>query len=111
MRLSNGQTKSRKSINLLDGEPSKTDDLINSLQADLDKVTDERKEERFIWLSALMIVFDIFTFQEMQTWSGPLTIGFIQFVLLVVLGRRWQMDHIWTLTEKIINQWNGKFKN
>lgn len=84
--------------------------LSQSLQADLDNEVDSRREERFIWLIALMVMFDAYTFQDMQTWAGPLSIGIIQLVILVALGRRWQMDHIWTLTEKLVDKWDGKVK-
>ena len=67
-------------------------------------------EERWIWLVAVMVMFDAFTFQRMTTWAGPFMIGAIEFVVIVALGRLWQVDAIWTLTEKIIDKWNGKFK-
>jgi len=101
-----------KSAELLlpEDAPSKKDELIQSLQESLDREVDARREERFIWLVALMLMFDAFTFQPMTTWTGPLLIGVIQLIIVVALGRRWQMDHIWTLTEKMVDKWDGKIK-
>ncbi|MGY4752422.1 hypothetical protein ACVNHC_21395 [Pannonibacter sp. Q-1] len=90
--------------------PSKKDELIGSLQEALDKEVDRRLEERWIWLLSIMLIFDAFAFQQMSTWAGPMMIGVIQIIALVALGRKWQVDHIWTLTEKIIDKWNGTFK-
>lgn len=95
---------------LEDDEPSKKDELIESLQSSLQHEVDGRREERWIWLVALMIMFDAFTFRHMETWSGPIMIGLIQLLVVIALGRRWQMDHIWTLTEKLADKWDGKLK-
>ena len=48
-------------------------------------------------------------FSSMQTWTGPIIIGLIQLIIVIVLGRRWQMDEIWTITTKLIDKWDGKF--
>lgn len=90
--------------------PSPDYEQITSLQQELEAERDARKEERFIWLFILILVFDVFTFKEMSTWSGPLMIGIMQIILVVALGRKWSMDHIYTITELIISKWNGKIK-
>lgn len=88
--------------------PSTEDDLIDSLQSQLIDERDRRKEERFVWLVVVVLMFDAFTFQDMQTWTGPIIIGVIQLLIIVVLGRRWQVDDIWTLTTNLIDKWDGK---
>lgn len=85
-------------------------EVVDSLQRELVEERDARREERFKWVCALIFVFDLFTFKEMQTWSAPLMIGLLQFVFVVAVGRNWGMDHIWTLTERIAEKWDGKFK-
>ncbi|MGJ8627058.1 MAG: hypothetical protein ACSHXB_08875 [Sulfitobacter sp.] len=87
---------------------SRKDELIEFLQSQLDDERDRRKEERFIWLVIVMLMFDAFTFAAMTTWTGPFIIGIIQLAIIIVLGRRWQMDEIWTLTTKLIDKWDGK---
>jgi len=44
---------------------------------------------------------------QMGNWAAPLVIGLLEFVILIVVGRKWSVDQIWTLTEMIINKWNG----
>ncbi len=34
----------------------------------------------------------------------------IQLLVVVALWRKWGHDPIWTLTERIINKWNGTLK-
>ncbi len=88
--------------------PSKKDELIDALQTSLNEEKDARKEERFVWLVIVVLMFDAFTFPSMATWTGPIVIGLIQILLAIVLGRRWQMDEIWTITTKIVDKWDGK---
>lgn len=90
-------------------DPSRKDELIESLQKQLNDEQDRHKEERFLWLVVVILMFDAFTFPNMQTWTGPIVIGLIQLIIVIVLGRRWQMDEIWTLTTKLIDKWDGKF--
>lgn len=56
----------------LDDVPSGKDGLIQVIQERLDREVDRRLEERFIWLVSLMVMFDVFTFREMETWAAPL---------------------------------------
>ncbi len=90
-------------------DPTRKDELIEALQSQLDDERDRRKDERCIWLVIVILMFDAFTFSSMQTWTGPIIIGLIQLIIVIVLGRRWQMDEIWTLTTKLIDKWDGKF--
>lgn len=85
-------------------------EALEAIQQELEKERDARKEERFIWLCAVLLLFDIFAFKDMATWSGPIVIGVIQLVFIVAIGRKWGMDHIWTLTERLVDKWDGKVK-
>lgn len=82
--------------------------LIASLQDQLLRESDKRSEERFAWFAALNIIADLFVFPSLDTWSAPVSIAVIQILLLIVLGRKWGVDDIWTLTEKMIDKWDGK---
>ncbi len=92
------------------GEADTSSEVIDSLQRELVEERDARKEERFKWVCALIFVLDVFTFKDMQTWSAPLMIGIIQLLFIVAVGRNWGMDHIWTLTERLADKWDGKIK-
>lgn len=89
-----------------DDEESK-DRLIASLQEQLLRETDKRGEERFAWFASLNVIADLFVFPTLSTWSASISIAVIQILLLIVLGRKWGVDDIWTLTEKMIDKWDG----
>lgn len=94
----------------VDEQSSQKDRVIDELQDQLSEKSDALLQERFVWFVVLNVMFDAFTFKDMQTWTGPLMIGLIQIIVIIALGRVWQMDPIWTLTEKIVYKWNGKLK-
>lgn len=99
-----------KTILEVDEESSQKDRVIDELQDQLSEKSDALLQERFVWFVVLNVMFDAFTFKDMQTWTGPLMIGLIQIIVIIALGRVWQMDPIWTLTEKIVDKWNGNLK-
>lgn len=85
-------------------------EVVDQLQRELVEERDARREERFKWVCSLIFVFDIFTFKDMETWSAPIMIGILQLLFVVAVGRNWGMDHIWTLTERLAEKWDGKIK-
>lgn len=80
---------------------------LAEMQKALEAEKDARREERFFWLMLVLIVADMYAFTHMANWSGPIIIGLLEFVLVIAVARSWGMDVIYTLTEKIINKWNG----
>jgi hypothetical protein len=93
----------------LDDKTSEKDEALEAVQRELLAESDARREERFVWMCVVIMLFDIFTFKDMETWSGPLIIGVIQVIFIVAVGRKWGMDHIWTITERLVDKWDGKF--
>jgi hypothetical protein len=78
------------------------------LQEQLTRERDKRGEERFAWFASSNVVADLVVFPTLTTWSAAISIAIIQILLLIVLGRKWGVDDIWTLTEKMIDKWDGK---
>lgn len=89
-------------------KPHAKDEALDRVQQELNEEKDKRSEERFYWICGLIILVNLFTFQVMQTWAAPIAVVIIELVFLICLGRTLKVDHIWTLTEKIIEKWNGK---
>jgi hypothetical protein len=89
--------------------PDRRDEAINALQTELADARDAHRGERFYWICVLVFVVDLFMFPDMQTWTAPIVIGVIQIVFLISLGRFLGDDKLWTLTETIIQKWNGRF--
>ncbi len=82
-------------------------EAISSTEQELNGLKDKLLEERFYWIAAIMLLVNIFTFSHMKTWSSPLAILILEIIILICLGRTLGVDDIWTLTEKIIEKWNG----
>lgn len=92
---------------LLEASTTAVDEALDATQNELIAEKDARREERFIWFAVVVILFDALVFMQMGNWAAPLVIGLLEFVILIVVGRKWSVDQIWTLTEMIINKWNG----
>jgi hypothetical protein len=92
-----------------DDKTSVKDEALEAVQRELLAECDARKEERFVWMCVVILLFDIFSFKDMESWSGPIIIGIIQVIFIVAVGRKWGMDHIWTITERLVDKWDGKF--
>ena|SRR6185437_2023169 len=85
------------------------DAALENVQSALESEIEKRREERFYWIAALIFLFDTEEFRRFETWSGPIIIGVIQILILIALGRRLGVDHIWTVTEKLIDRWSDTF--
>ncbi len=91
----------------LTSAPHPKEAALEQVQQELNEIKDSQKEERFYWISAVIVVFDIFTFQKMSTWGAPISITVLEIIVLICLARKFGVKDIWTLTEKLIGKWNG----
>jgi hypothetical protein len=82
---------------------------IDAEKPSLDSGVEKRREERFYWIILAIIIFDIEEFRFYETCSGPIVVGIIEILAIIALGKRLGVDHIWTVTEKLIKKWNGAF--
>lgn len=73
-----------------DQESTALDDLSNQLERE----RDSRKEERFLLVTALIVVADAFMFSAMENWAGAIVIGVIELVALAVMARKWGVQEV-----------------
>lgn len=73
-----------------DKDATALDDLANQLERE----RDARKEERFLFVVALIVVADAFMFSLMENWAGALVIGIIELVGLAVMARKWGVQEV-----------------
>ena len=100
----------QNSIDLPDVKTTPVDEALEKLQNEVLAEKDGRREERWVWFAVVCVMFDAATFPSMGNWVAPIAIVFLEVVILAVLGRKWGVDPIWTLTEMIINKWTGHIK-
>nr|WP_289123497.1 hypothetical protein [uncultured Halomonas sp.] len=55
---------------------------------------DARKEDRFVFMIILVVIFNAWGLQNASTWTLPLLIGVLQLFALVVLARRFGVQEI-----------------
>lgn len=86
--------------------PDKKDEEIATLQDAIVNAKNSLLEIHFLYILVIIIIVDIIAFSNMETWGGPISILFLEIVLLVVLGRRLGVDDVKVLTERFIDMWN-----
>jgi hypothetical protein len=74
------------------------------LGEDVERATDSRAEERFVWIVVCIILFDCLIFRDMESWTGPLVIGIIQLVLIIALAKKLQVDYVANLLTRFMDR-------
>jgi len=82
--------------------PPRLSAALSELQEMLEKERDGRREERFLWICLLLVVFDVHAFGHMATWAGPIVLGILELLFLTVAGRVFGIDEIYTFTMKAL---------
>jgi hypothetical protein len=74
------------------------------LGEDVERATDNRSEERFIWIVVCIILFDCIVFMNMASVMGPVVIGIIELVLIIALAKKLQVDQIAGLLTRFMDR-------
>ena len=88
-----------------ESDPDSKDEIIDQLEEELQRVKDRRDEDRFLFLLFVLIGFNVGIFMLVQNWAGALVIGVLEIVGLIILARRFGIQEVWTITQKVLN-WN-----
>lgn len=78
---------------------------IAALEEEVQALKDARLEERFCWVLACTIFFNMAIFANIQTVGVPLVILFLQVILLSVLARKCGMEYIVRFLDRIVEGW------
>lgn len=93
---------------LVSPEPSNLDRQIEELQEQLANERDARKEDRFVGLVCLVILFNVVFFSVMPSFGGPLALLVLELLILIPLARRMGMEEIAQILNGVINRLAGK---
>ncbi|WP_157958634.1 hypothetical protein [Salinicola sp. CPA57] len=68
-------------------------ELENSLAGE----RDGRREDRFLFAVALIVIFDIWAMHDVDTWTVPVVVGVIELFFLLIFARRMGVEeiHFW----------------
>ena len=90
-------------------EPSTLRDRqIEELQQSLTAERDARREDRFVFIVALVILFDVAFFAVMPSFGGPLALLILELLVLIPLARRMGMQEIATILDRVLGRIAGK---
>lgn len=87
------------------------DETVAQLEAKLEAEKNARLEERFVWILAFVIGFDVFAFYLMNTWTGPLIIGIFELLALTVLANRLGIDAVLPILDKLTAMITKRLEN
>ena len=88
----------------LAGEPSVVafmEMTIAALEAKAQELQERLTEERFLWILACVVLFDVLAFIQMDNWAGAIVIGVIQLIGLVVLGDKLKVNVVMPLIDRL----------
>lgn len=87
---------------------SAPEDAMARLQAELERVNDSRREERFCWIVTVMILLNALFFERIETTGVALTLLILQLVLVFVLAKRLGVEQLVLLLNRIIDGWSSR---
>ena len=74
---------------------------IEALLAEVQKEKDDRKEERFLWIVAVIVLIDAYVFMNMESWTGPLVLFALELVILFPLAQRLGVQRVIQVLDRI----------
>ena len=87
---------------LLPEESDRLRGQIEELQKDLDREVDARKEERMLWVLAVLILFDAYLFTSMENIMGPIVILVFQLIVVVLVARKMGMEQVTEMIDRMM---------
>jgi hypothetical protein len=90
----------------LEKEPvTKLDETAAALAGQLRALNDSVKEERFLWILAVIIILDVIFFKFLASWPESLIIFALELPLLIVLAKRMGVDPVAIFLERIVQRY------
>jgi len=78
------------------------DDQVAALEDRVQRLENDNLEERFVWFLILLILFDTLIFMNMQNLTGPIVIGLIELLAVLVMAHRCKVDTVAPLIDKLV---------
>jgi hypothetical protein len=87
---------------LLETPPDPRDEAIAALQKDIEKLKNKHDEDKFLWFLASLALFDVVALLRAENWTGPIVIGIIQLIAVIVMANRCRVDVVAPLIDKLV---------
>jgi len=86
-----------------EAEGSKVSEAAARLADELEAERDKRKEERFVWITVVVILVDVLWFKDSPNPVVPIVVLVFQLILLVILARRLGIDDVVELIDRLLH--------
>lgn len=77
--------------------------VVARLEKQLEDIKRSRNEDRFLFLLVALILIDVYIFSHIDNWGGSIAILVLEFIMLLVVGKRFDV--------LVVEQWLDKFVN
>lgn len=84
----------------------KLSQVIDALETQNQFLSDKMLEERFLWILCIFVLFDVVIFTHMEGWSGPIVIGVIELIIIVILADKCGVNTVAPLIDKLTGAFN-----
>ena len=87
---------------LLETPSDPRDEAIAALGKEIENLKNKHDEEKFLWFLAALAVFDVVALLRAENWTGPLVIGIIELIAVIVMASRCRVDVVAPLIDKLL---------
>lgn len=91
-------------------EVTKKDQQIDELQEQLAYERDARKEDRFVFIVAVVLLLDVVFFTVMPSFGGPLALLILELLVLIPLAKQMGMEEIVQILSRVLHRMAGHGK-
>ena len=81
----------------------KSDEGADALERALESEKDSRREERFYWILALIVVFDVASFQHLS-WAHSVLVFLLEIIGIIGLAKGLGVDVVVVLLERLYSR-------
>ena len=85
-------------------EPDSLIEQIETLQNQLNAERDLRREERFFFIVALVILLNVVFFSVLETWGGPIALLILEAMILIPIAKRLGIQEVRQIIDKLLDQ-------
>ena len=89
---------------LVDDEPHGDEQAIEKLGARLEKEQDARREERFVGILVILVLFNIVFFTLMPSSGGPIALLILQLLILIPMAQRMGVQQIAQIIDRVLSR-------
>lgn len=87
---------------LLETPADPRDEVIAALEKEIENLKNKYDEDKFLWFLGALAVFDVAALLRAENWTGPVVIGIIQLIAVIVMANRCRVDVVAPLIDKLV---------